>query len=80
MSCQPLTDSFGFVDVDPKTLQSKAFSDVFGVGDCANSPNCKSAASVSSHLKVLEKNLSAVILGQKPTAEVMCETSTRFSN
>lgn len=70
LDCQPLADAAGYVDVDPKTLQSKAFPNIFGVGDCANSPNAKTAAAVSSHLKTVEKNLAAVMEGGKPTTEV----------
>lgn len=67
--CQPLTDHNGFIDVNPETLQSKAFPNVFGVGDCMNTPNAKTAAAVSSHLKTLERNLDEVMRGRTPTAK-----------
>ncbi|EFO86490.1 hypothetical protein CRE_02574 [Caenorhabditis remanei] len=59
-------DRTGFMDVDDATLQSKRFPNVFGVGDCMNTPNAKTAASVSPQLKVLDENLSLVMQGKKP--------------
>ncbi|EFP10696.1 hypothetical protein CRE_30566 [Caenorhabditis remanei] len=59
-------DRTGFMDVDNATLQSKRFPNVFGVGDCMNTLNAKTAASVSSQLKVLDENLSLVMQGKKP--------------
>ncbi|PIC32176.1 hypothetical protein B9Z55_012608 [Caenorhabditis nigoni] len=62
----PFADKTGFMDVDGGTLQSKKFPNVFGVGDCMNTPNAKTAASVSSHLKTLDRNLTFAMLGKKP--------------
>lgn len=45
-ACQALTDSAGFLDVDKDTLRHKKYQNVFGVGDCMNSPNAKTAAAV----------------------------------
>ncbi|CAI2352388.1 unnamed protein product [Caenorhabditis sp. 36 PRJEB53466] len=61
-----LADKSGFMDVDPGWLQSKRFQNVFGVGDCMNTPNAKTAAAVSSHLKTIERNLSQVMNGNPP--------------
>ncbi|CAD6196947.1 unnamed protein product [Caenorhabditis auriculariae] len=61
-----LADPQGFVDVDGFTLQSKKFANVFAAGDCANTPNAKTAAAVSSHLKTLHRNLQRVMDGEKP--------------
>lgn len=41
-----LVDSAGFVDVDKGSLQSKAFKNVYGIGDCSNLPTSKTAAAV----------------------------------
>ncbi|VDL72298.1 unnamed protein product [Nippostrongylus brasiliensis] len=57
--CKELTDAKGWLDVDPGTLRSKHFPNVFGAGDCINTGNAKTAAAVSSHLKTIEKNLTA---------------------
>ncbi|ULT93591.1 hypothetical protein L3Y34_003233 [Caenorhabditis briggsae] len=62
----PFADKSGFMDVDDGTLQSNRFPNVFGVGDCMNTPNAKTAASVSSHLKTLDRNLTLAMLGRKP--------------
>lgn len=64
-----LADSNGYLDVDPETLQSKKYSNVFGAGDCMNTSNAKTAAAVSSHLKTLEKNLMNVMDGKKMEAK-----------
>ncbi|KAK6009711.1 hypothetical protein OSTOST_25339, partial [Ostertagia ostertagi] len=67
--CRELTDEKGWVDVDPKTLRSKHFPNVFAAGDCMNTGNAKTAAAVSSHLKTVEKNLTAVLEGREPPAK-----------
>ncbi|CCD68699.1 Sulfide:quinone oxidoreductase, mitochondrial [Caenorhabditis elegans] len=59
-------DKTGFMDVDPQTLQSKNYPNVFGVGDCMNTPNAKTAASVSTHLKTVDTNLTQVMQGARP--------------
>ncbi|CAB3406705.1 unnamed protein product [Caenorhabditis bovis] len=64
-----LVDATGFMDVDHLSLQSKKFANVFGVGDCMNTSNAKTAAAVSSHLKTIEKNLKAKFAGKQMTAE-----------
>ncbi|KAI6216658.1 Sulfide:quinone oxidoreductase, mitochondrial [Aphelenchoides fujianensis] len=65
----PLTDEKGWVRVSPKTLQSAAYSNVFGLGDCTNTLNGKTVAAISSQYKVVKKNLAAVMDGKKPTHE-----------
>ncbi|CAI5448678.1 unnamed protein product [Caenorhabditis angaria] len=54
----------GFLDVNPKTLQSTKFENVFGVGDCMNTANAKTAAAVSSHLKTVGMNLKDAMEGR----------------
>uniref|UniRef100_A0A158P713 Sulfide:quinone oxidoreductase, mitochondrial n=1 Tax=Angiostrongylus cantonensis TaxID=6313 RepID=A0A158P713_ANGCA len=66
--CRELTDENGWVDVDHATLRSKNFPNIFAAGDCMNTPNAKTAAAVSSHLKTVGKNLKAVLEGQEPPA------------
>jgi NADPH-dependent 2,4-dienoyl-CoA reductase/sulfur reductase-like enzyme len=39
-------DANGFLDVDQTTMQHKHYTNVFGIGDCCNSPNAKTAAAV----------------------------------
>ncbi|KAI6176049.1 Sulfide:quinone oxidoreductase, mitochondrial [Aphelenchoides bicaudatus] len=68
-SGDPLTDSKGWVDVSPVTLQSKAYKNVFGIGDCVNSPNAKTAAAISSQFSTLKVNLKSQVEGKDCTAE-----------
>ncbi|EGT53452.1 hypothetical protein CAEBREN_32809 [Caenorhabditis brenneri] len=64
-----LVDKNGFMDVDVGSLQSKNFPNVFGVGDCMNTPNAKTAAAVSSHLKTIKRNLWQVMQGKTPSMQ-----------
>jgi hypothetical protein len=41
-----LTSFYDYSSVDPGTLQSVAFQNVFAIGDCANTPNAKTAAAI----------------------------------
>lgn len=59
-----LTDAVGFLDVDKTTLQSKKFSNVFGIGDCANTPNPKTAAAVAAQSAIVARNLQSVMDGK----------------
>ncbi|RCN46620.1 hypothetical protein ANCCAN_07356 [Ancylostoma caninum] len=68
-NCKELVDENGWVDVDHETLRSKHFSNIFAAGDCMNTPNAKTAAAVSSHLKTIQKNLRAVLEGKEPPAK-----------
>jgi sulfide:quinone oxidoreductase len=60
----PISDAEGWVDVDKHTLQSKKFPNVFGIGDCTNTPNSKTAAAITSQAPVLVHNLQQVMNGQ----------------
>lgn len=44
--CHELTDNKGWLDVDPDTLLSKKFDNVFGMGDCLNTSNAKTGAAI----------------------------------
>jgi NADH dehydrogenase FAD-containing subunit len=44
----PLTNTAGYVEVDKSTMQHKRFPNIFAFGDCADSPNSKTAASTGS--------------------------------
>ena len=50
-NCRELTNETGFVDVDSFTLQHKKFGNIFAIGDCAGTPNPKTAASVGRYNK-----------------------------
>ncbi len=64
----PLADSGGWLDVDMYTLQHKRYRNVFGLGDCTNTPNSKTAAAIRAQTPVLVSNLAMVIEGQEGKA------------
>lgn len=64
----PLADKGGWVDVDPSTLQHKAYSNVFGLGDCANLPTSKTGAAIRKQAPVVERNVLAFLQGEPLTA------------
>lgn len=41
-----LTTEAGFLSVDPKTLRHTKYSNIFGIGDCTNTPNSKTMAAI----------------------------------
>lgn len=59
-----LADAGGWVDVDSKTLQSKKYSNVFGVGDCANLPTSKTGAAIRKQAPVAAGNLLSFMKNQ----------------
>lgn len=62
-----LVNELGFVDVHKHTMQSVRYPNVFAIGDCANSPNSKTAAAVAGQCQVVYKNLVDVMEGKKPS-------------
>lgn len=65
----------GWLDVDPETLQSNGFPEVFGCGDVNGTPFGKTAATVKMSLPVVEANLIAAIEGKDPVAKFNGYTS-----
>ncbi|MBI2993719.1 MAG: NAD(P)/FAD-dependent oxidoreductase [Gammaproteobacteria bacterium] len=59
----PLANAAGFVDVHHKTLQHIKYSNVFGLGDAAATPNSKTAAAVRKQAPVVVRNLLTLIRG-----------------
>ncbi|KAG7209683.1 hypothetical protein KM043_011328 [Ampulex compressa] len=59
-----LTNEAGFVTVDSKTLRHTKFSNVFGIGDCTNTPNSKTMAAIAAQGKVLYKNILDDLAGK----------------
>lgn len=68
----PISDSNGFVDVDKITMRHKKYPNIFAIGDCANSPNGKTAAAVAGQTGVIKANLFAVLEGRAMPAQVKC--------
>ncbi|XP_063381268.1 uncharacterized protein LOC134667789 [Cydia fagiglandana] len=64
-----LADETGYLDVDQYTLQHRQFSNVYGLGDCTNTPNSKTAAAVARQSHVVEQNLWATMQGRQPSAK-----------
>lgn len=59
----PLSDDGGWMDVNMYTLCHPRYANVFGLGDCTNSPNSKTAAAVRSQTPVLVSNLVTTMAG-----------------
>ena len=66
----PISDSNGFVDVDKITMRHKKYPNIFAIGDCANSPNGKTAAAVAGQTGVIKANLFALLDGRAMPAQV----------
>ncbi|WP_145353586.1 type II sulfide:quinone oxidoreductase Sqr [Staphylococcus cohnii] len=56
-----LSDSDGWVDIDPTTLQHKNFSNVFALGDASNAPTSKTGAAIRKQAPTVVNNLLQVI-------------------
>lgn len=59
-----LTDEVGFLSVDPVTLQHTTYCNIFGIGDCLNTPNSKTMAAVATQVKVLYNNILCHLKGK----------------
>ncbi|EKM55392.1 uncharacterized protein PHACADRAFT_120746 [Phanerochaete carnosa HHB-10118-sp] len=57
----PIADEAGWVAVDPGTLQSTKFSNVWSLGDASSAPTSKTAAAVTSEAPILTENLFTVM-------------------
>ena len=53
----PLADRSGWMAVDKSTLRHASYENVFGLGDCTNTPNSKTAAAVKNQAPVVAANL-----------------------
>lgn len=65
----PISDGNGFVDVDKITMRHKKYPNIFALGDCANSPNGKTAAAVAGQSGVIKENLFALLDGKPMPAQ-----------
>ncbi|WP_020658843.1 type III sulfide quinone reductase, selenoprotein subtype [Amycolatopsis benzoatilytica] len=59
-----LGDEFGFVPVDPHTLQSTAFPNVFAIGDAAGVPTSKAGSVTHFEGAVLARNVARYLEGR----------------
>lgn len=56
-----LSDSDGWVDVNPTTLQHKSYSNIFGLGDASNAPTSKTGAAIRKQAPIVVNNLLQVM-------------------
>jgi len=72
----------GWVEVDQYTLQHKRYSNIFALGDVANTPNAKTGAAAIKQAPVVVNNLLSVMRGSEPTARydgyVACPITTAY--
>ena len=61
-----LADEAGLIDVDQHTLQHKKYSNIFAIGDIANTPVVKCISAVKMQMPVVVSNIVAGILGNQP--------------
>jgi hypothetical protein len=60
--------SLGWVEVDQYTLQHKRYSNIFALGDVANTPHAKTGAAAIKQAPVVVNNLLSVMRGSELTA------------
>ena len=60
-ACKDITNAAGFLEVNKETMQSTKFSNIFGIGDCTDSPNSKTAAAVGRKITKPYENQQYVI-------------------
>jgi sulfide:quinone oxidoreductase len=65
----PLADRAGWVDVDKHTLRHRLYANVWGLGDCMNAPNAKTAAAARKQVVVVADNVIRDMKQQPPTAQ-----------
>jgi sulfide:quinone oxidoreductase len=63
----PLADASGWVAVDKNSLQHTTYKNVFGLGDCTNTLNSKTAATVPARAPILVSNLLDALHGHART-------------
>eukprot|EP01084_Bolivina_argentea_P019581 36382_1 len=59
------SDKNGFVDVNQFTLQSKKYENIFGIGDCNNCMNPKTAAAIFSQTPTVIDNINKYLKKEK---------------
>ncbi len=66
----PLAAESGWMDVDRHTLRHTRYANIFGLGDCTNTPNAKTAAAVRRQFPVVVANLLAVLDSRDNTGDL----------
>lgn len=68
MQNQSITNADGWLEVDPETLQNPDYANIFGLGDCINTSNAKTAAAARKQAPVVAENLLAYLHHQPLSA------------
>ena len=61
IKASPLADSAGWLEVDQHTLQHCRYDNVWGLGDCTNTPNAKTAAAARAQAPIVAINIIAAL-------------------
>lgn len=61
IKASPLSDESGWVTVNPNTLRHDRYDNVYGLGDCTNTPNAKTAAAVRTQFPVVVGRVLAAL-------------------
>lgn len=59
-----LSNSAGYLDVDPYTLRHNVYGNIFGIGDCTSCPTSKTGAAVAAQSIVVLENMINVMNGK----------------
>ncbi|MEO9964156.1 MAG: FAD/NAD(P)-binding oxidoreductase [Reichenbachiella sp.] len=62
-------DDLNFIPTDKETLQSKAYDNIFVIGDATNVPTSKAGAVAHFEAEILEENILSYIKGKPLTAK-----------
>lgn len=59
-----LSNSAGYLDVDPYSLRHNVYGNIFGIGDCTSCPTSKTAAAVAAQSEIVHENMKNVMNGK----------------
>lgn len=61
IKASPLADDNGWLEVDQHTLQHTRYDNIWGLGDCTNTPNAKTAAAARAQAPIVAMNVIAAL-------------------
>ena len=61
IAASPLADESGWLQVDKHTLQHTRYDNIWGLGDCTNTPNAKTAAAARAQAPIVAMNVIAAL-------------------
>jgi sulfide:quinone oxidoreductase len=68
----PVTDpnnAYGYVEINPKTMQHTRFPNIFALGDCSNAPCSKTGAAIRKQSPVVVQNVLSFVRNEPLRAE-----------